>query len=257
MLGRFVDSTDGNTAETALTIANTDIKLWVEGATTLANKNSGGATHIATGLYSAVLDATDTATLGKLEIHVHVSGALAVKREYMVLPAMVYDSLVLGTDVLQADAIQWLGTAAATPTTAGVPEVDITHWIGTAVAAVDTAGYPKVTIKSGTGTGELSLSSGGVATRGNVKKAAALAKFPFLMTDSTNHSPATGKTVTATISKDGGAFGSLNSGDSVTEIGVGIYEVDLDATDTNANCIILRFTATGCDDTFERIITTL
>jgi len=41
-LGVFVDETDGKTAETGLTIANTDIKLWKTGATTLANKNSGG-----------------------------------------------------------------------------------------------------------------------------------------------------------------------------------------------------------------------
>lgn len=90
---------------------------------------------------------------------------------------------------------------------------------------------------------------------GNIKKGVAFAKFAFLMTDSTNHAPATGKTVSVQISKDGGAFGALSSGDTVTEIGNGIYEVDLDATDTNANCIILRFTAGGCDDTLERIIT--
>jgi hypothetical protein len=150
----------------------------------------------------------------------------------------------------EVNVSHWLGTAAATPTTAGVPEVDLTHWNGTAVASPDTAGYPKVTIKSGTGTGELSLSSGGVSVRGNIKKAAAFAKFMFLMTDSTNHNPATGKTVTATISRDGGAFASLNSGDSVTDVGNGIYEVDLDATDTNCNNFILRFTATASDDTF-------
>lgn len=100
-------------------------------------------------------------------------------------------------------------------------------------------------------------STGGVATQGNVKKGAAFNKFSFLMTDSTNHNPATGKTVTVTISKDGGAFASLNSGDTVTEIGNGIYEVDLNATDTNANIIIFRATATACDDTFARIITSV
>lgn len=139
LLGRFVDSADGNSEETTLTINAGDIKLWKEGATTLTDKNSGGATHIANGLYYAVLDATDTNTLGKLEVHVHVSGALAVKREYMVLPAVVYDALVLGTDNLDVSVTQWTGTNVATP---------------------DTAGYPKVTVKSGTGTGEVSLTSG-------------------------------------------------------------------------------------------------
>lgn len=100
-------------------------------------------------------------------------------------------------------------------------------------------------------------SGGGVASQGNVKKAASLAKFSFLMTDSTNHNPATSKSVSVTISKDGGSFGSLSSGDTVTEIANGIYEVDLNGTDTNANVIVLRATATGCDDTFERILTSV
>jgi hypothetical protein len=93
LLGPFVDDTDGKTAETGLTIANTDIKLWVEGATTEASKTSGGATHIASGRYYAVLDATDTATVGKLEINVHVAGALPVRREFHVLEEAVYDSM--------------------------------------------------------------------------------------------------------------------------------------------------------------------
>lgn len=93
LLGPFLDSTDGNTAETGLTIANTDIKLWKHGATSEANKNSGGATHIAAGRYYAVLDATDTNTVGMLEINVHVSGALAVRREFQVLEEAVYDAL--------------------------------------------------------------------------------------------------------------------------------------------------------------------
>lgn len=105
-LGYFVDSTDGNTEETALSIANTDIKLWKAGATTLANKNSGGATHISNGIYYAVLDATDTDTLGPLVIFVHVTGALAVRLECEVLPANVYDSLIAGTEWLEVTSLR-------------------------------------------------------------------------------------------------------------------------------------------------------
>ena len=102
-LGYFVDSTDGNTEETALSIANTDIKLWKNGATTLANKNSGGATHISNGIYYATLDATDTNTLGPMVIFVHVTGALPVRLECCVYPAEWYDTMVAGTDNLTAD----------------------------------------------------------------------------------------------------------------------------------------------------------
>ena len=111
LLGPFVDSTDGVTAETALTIANTDIKIFKAGATTLANKNSGGATHISAGNYYAVLDATDTDTVGSGTIVVQVSGALAFRVNFCVLPALVYDSLIGGTDNLQVDTIQAAGTS--------------------------------------------------------------------------------------------------------------------------------------------------
>ena len=97
-LGQFVDSNDGDTEEPSLTIANTDIKLFKTGATTLANKNSGGATYISNGIYYAVLDATDTNILGSMVIFVHVAGALTIKKECLVLPANIYDSWILGTD---------------------------------------------------------------------------------------------------------------------------------------------------------------
>lgn len=116
LLGRFLDSTDGNTQKTALTIASTDIRLFKSGATSEVSKNSGGATHMANGQYYAVLDAIDTNTLGMLEINVHITGTLAVRREFMVLPASVYDALVLGTDYLDVSAVQLAGqmiTAAA------------------------------------------------------------------------------------------------------------------------------------------------
>lgn len=95
-LGVFVDETDGFTAEAALTINNTDIRIWKTGATTLANKNSGGATNITGGRYYAVLDATDTDTIGPMEITVHVAGARPVKVECCVLDEVVYD-VMFGT----------------------------------------------------------------------------------------------------------------------------------------------------------------
>lgn len=91
-LGPFYDYLDGDTAETGLTIANTDIKIWKAGATTAASKNSGGATHISDGIYYAVLDATDTDTLGSGTIYCKVTGATGVHLQFTVLSAAVYDS---------------------------------------------------------------------------------------------------------------------------------------------------------------------
>lgn len=112
-LGVFVDETDGFTAETGLTIANSDVKLHKRGATTLSNKNSGGGTHISGGIYYIVLDATDTNTLGPMTIYCHVSGARPVRTEAVVLPTSVYNSLILGTDLLQVDVTQISSGATA------------------------------------------------------------------------------------------------------------------------------------------------
>lgn len=92
LLGPFLSSTDGDTERTGLTIANTDIKLFKHGGSAQVNKNSGGATHDANGKYVATLDATDTDTLGGLEINVHVSTALPVKKVCVVLAQAVFDA---------------------------------------------------------------------------------------------------------------------------------------------------------------------
>jgi len=116
-LGFALDSTDGNTEETGLTISNTDIWLWKAGATTLANKNSGGATHMQNGVYYCTLDATDSNAYGPLLIYVHESGALALKQECVVMEPDAYDALYAasGTGHIESDVRQ-LGGAAQSAT---------------------------------------------------------------------------------------------------------------------------------------------
>lgn len=92
VIGPFVDATDGNTAETGLTIANTDIRLSKNGGN-IVGKNSGGGTHDELGYYTITLDATDTNTVGRLQLMVHVSGALPVYHEFQVLEEAVYDAM--------------------------------------------------------------------------------------------------------------------------------------------------------------------
>jgi len=217
-LGHFVDETDGKTAETALTIANTDIKIWKTGATTLANKNSGGATHISGGIYYAVLDATDTDTIGPLVIFVHVSGALPCRLECVVLDEAVYD-------------VQFGTTAPSTY--AGGDTSGTTTLLSRLSAA--RAGY---------------LDNLNIAT---LKKNTAFSAFEFVMTDSTNHNPLTGATVTATRSIDGAAFGACAN--AVAEVASGVYKIDLAAADLNGNCITLRFTAASADDRLVTVFT--
>jgi hypothetical protein len=89
--------------------------------------------------------------------------------------------------------------------------------------------------------------------RVNLKKNAAYANFGFTMYDSTNHLPATGLTVTAQRSIDGGAFAACSN--SVTEVGSGSYKISLSATDLNGSSVKLKFTATGADQQDILIVT--
>ena len=81
----------------------------------------------------------------------------------------------------------------------------------------------------------------------------ALSNFAFLMTDSTTHNPATGKTVTVTRAIDSGAFvaGTLSA---VTEVSNGQYRVDFLAADLDGTVVTLKATATGCDDLFVGLV---
>ena len=122
--GPFLDDTDGKTAETALSIAQADIRLSKNGGDSAQSHNSAGATHDEGGDYDVPLDTTDTATLGHLRARIHNTGALPVWENFMVFPANVFDSF-FSSDKLQVDVVQLLDTAWAAPATAGLPDCNI------------------------------------------------------------------------------------------------------------------------------------
>jgi hypothetical protein len=104
-MGPFVDSTDGVTAETGLTIARANIRISKNGgAFDQTSESSPTTTHDENGWYQVPLTTTDTGTLGPLTVAVAMSGALPVWEHFMVLPANVYDSLVSGSDYLDVEA---------------------------------------------------------------------------------------------------------------------------------------------------------
>lgn len=96
-IGPFLDETDGKTAETALTIAQADVRLSKNGGNIAQKNDATSCTHDELGIYGCPLNTTDTGTLGRLQLWVHESGALPVWHEYMVVTANVYDTLC-GTD---------------------------------------------------------------------------------------------------------------------------------------------------------------
>ena len=70
--------------------------------------------------------------------------------------------------------------------------------------------------------------------------------FGPIILSSDHISNATGKTLTVTISKNGGAFASPSG--AIGEVGNGIYEIAANATDSNTLGVLQIYaTATGCD----------
>mgnify|MGYP001153068589 CR=1 FL=1 len=101
-VGPFLDATDGVTAETGLTISQSDCVLFKNYGAGAQKNDSNAATHDTGGMYGVPFDTTDTATVGPLQLLINESGALPVWETWYVLPANVFDSLQ-GTDLLQAD----------------------------------------------------------------------------------------------------------------------------------------------------------
>jgi hypothetical protein len=118
MIGPFVDSTDGNTAETGLTVDAADVRLSKNGAN-IVGKNSGGCTHDELGYYTCTFDATDTNTVGRLQVMVHESGALPVYHEFQVAEEAVYDACCAASAAPLTATDVW---AAATRTLTALDE---------------------------------------------------------------------------------------------------------------------------------------
>ena len=111
MLGPFVDEDDGKTAETGLTISQADVRLSKNGGNMAQKNDANAAAHDEIGKYSCQLDATDTGTLGILDVMVHESGALPVHQSYQVVTANWYDTMC-STDQLDVNVTNIEGSDA-------------------------------------------------------------------------------------------------------------------------------------------------
>lgn len=131
LIGPFVDPTVGS-AETGLTINASDIRLSKNGGN-FAAKNSGGGTHDGIGYYTITLDATDTNTVGRLQLAVDHADALAVYHEFQVVEEAVYDAMFASSatgPVTSSDLPTNFGDLSIT---ASDGRVDVGAWLGTAV----------------------------------------------------------------------------------------------------------------------------
>jgi len=149
-VGPFLDKSDGVTLETALTITNEKITLTadtddgsaptnildnVTGATSGTSNDLNYITGNDAGMMQLELSAANTNRLGRMFLSItDAANHLPVFHEFMVLPAMIYDAFILGTDVIQADMTQILGTAVSTPATAGILDVNLKNIADAAVS---------------------------------------------------------------------------------------------------------------------------
>lgn len=141
-MGPFLDSTDGVTAETALTISQADVRLKKNAGAWAQKNDANAATHEENGWYEVPLNATDTNTLGLLVVAVNETGALPVWREFLVVPANVYDSF-FSTDLLQVDLTQISGSNVNTNAAQlGVNVVQVGSTIQTAGDIIGRIGTP-------------------------------------------------------------------------------------------------------------------
>jgi hypothetical protein len=101
-IGPFVASSDAVTPQNALTITPAQRLLSKAGAVMAATSDGSNATFDASGRYRCTLTATDTNTVGELELQVLPASTLPFFRVYRVLPAAVFDALYVNPIIAQA-----------------------------------------------------------------------------------------------------------------------------------------------------------
>lgn len=134
-------SDDPSASCTITNFANTDVHIHKDDG--LAQRNNAAGITVSvdfdgiTGSHMVKIDTSDNT----------VAGFWVVGHEYFVrIEGTTIDGATINSVIGQfsienrfneVDVVKWLGTAAATPTVAGVPEVDITHLGGVAQSATD------------------------------------------------------------------------------------------------------------------------
>jgi len=112
-----------------------DLSISKNGGTLTAMAAAATLTYIANGMYTLVTTTGNTDTLGVAQITCNKSTYQMPMIQRQIVPANVYDSLVLGSDYLDISVVQLLGTAWLAPATAGTPDVNVKLISGDSAAA--------------------------------------------------------------------------------------------------------------------------
>jgi hypothetical protein len=121
VVGPIISDSGGITAQTAVECSSATIvdlyKLTAKTDITTTAAGANAMAHIANGYYSLVLTSGNTDTVGPLMITVNAPSSLSVWHRFMVIPSVVFDSTVAGSDYQQVDMVQVLGAAVSTSVT--------------------------------------------------------------------------------------------------------------------------------------------
>jgi hypothetical protein len=149
IVGPILDSTGAEYTSAVIG----DLSISKNGGTLTAMASAATLTHIANGQYTLVTTTGNLDTLGRAQITCNKSTYQMPTVNLMVVPANVYDSMVLGTDALDVSAIQFAGqtiTAAAgvtVPSSIASP-TNITSASGITLAATTHTGAVIPTVSS-------------------------------------------------------------------------------------------------------------
>ena len=124
-----------------------DLSISKNGGTLTALASAATLTHIANGQYTLVMTTGNLDTLGRLQITCNKSTYQMPPIGLLVVPAMVFDSLVLGTDVLQSDVTQFGGTAGTFAS--GIPTAALDSATALQVTNIENASGYLLAIQAG------------------------------------------------------------------------------------------------------------
>lgn len=212
-----------------------DLSISKNGGTLTAMASAATLTHIANGQYTLVTTTGNLDTLGRAQITCNKSTYQMPTVNLMVVPANVYDSMVLGTDALDVSAIQFAGqtiTAAAgvTVPSAIASPTNITSASGITLAATTHTGAVIPTVS--TVTNGVTVTTNNDKTGYTASTVSDKTGYSLLATTGLGNQTAniTGN-VSGSVGSVTGAVGSVTSAVTVGTINANVVTASALATD--------------------------
>lgn len=145
-VGPFVDSADGVTAETGLTITQADVRLSKAGGDFTQKNAAASLVHDENGYYDLILNTTDLNTKGPLVVAITMAGALPVWHEFQVMSTDTYDALA-GAGMFEV-LLNSCATGAIDSTSFAAGAIDAAAIASSAITAdaIAAAAFDSVTI---------------------------------------------------------------------------------------------------------------